>query len=79
MKNTIIDGKRTLELIIVGDANWDYYYCDKNKQLYYVAKKNGCGSGWFGDLWHLQRVKRIFGFSYKSLTKKGKELGIDKF
>lgn len=79
MKNTIIDGERVLTLVVIEDSNWDLYYCEENKQLYYIAKKDGCGSGWYGDLEHLKRIKRRFGFSYKSLTEKGKELGIDKF
>lgn len=80
MEKTINFEGDVLTLVIVEEpsSNWDIYYCDRNKQLYYIAKKNGCGSGWFGDLYHLKRLKIRFGFSFESITEKGVELGIDK-
>lgn len=69
-----------LDLVIVEEetSNWDIYYCDRNKQLYYIAKKKGCGSGWYGDIYHLKRNAIRFGFCYDHVTEKGIELGIDK-
>lgn len=80
MEKTINFEGDVLTLVIVEEpsSNWDIYYCDRNKQLYYIAKKKGCGSGWLGDLYHLKRLKIRFGFSYESITEKGVELGIDK-
>lgn len=67
------------ELIIIGNANWDYYYDEKSKSIYAFAKVKGCHDCYFGDLDYLKRITRRFGFTYKKLTEKGKELGIDKF
>lgn len=80
MEKTINFESDVLTLVIVKElsSNWDIYYCDRNKQLYYIAKKKGCGSGWFGDLYHLKRLKIRFGFSYESITEKGYEVGIGK-
>lgn len=79
MENTVKDGNRILELAVIEEGNWDLYYCKENKQFYYIAKKKGCGSGWWGDIYHLQCIKRRFGLPYIALTALGKELGIDKF
>ena len=78
MEKTIIYDNKIIELAVIQEGNWDIYYCKENKQFYYIAKKKGCGSGWFGDLYHIQNIKRRFGFSYIALTALGKELGIDK-
>lgn len=78
MEKIIIYDKKIIELAVIQEGNWDIYYCKENKQFYYIAKKKGCSSGWFGDLYHIQNIKRRFGFSYISLTALGKELGIDK-
>lgn len=79
MENVIEFEGDVMSLVVVEkDSNWNLYYCDRNKQLYYIAKKKGCGSGWWGDLYHLKRTKIRFGFSYESITEKGIELGIDK-
>ena len=80
MEKTINFENKVLHLVIVEEktSNWDIYYCDENKQLYYIAKKKWCGSGWFGDLYHLKRLKIRFGFNFKSITEKGVEIGIDK-
>ena len=80
MEKTINFEGDILTLVIVEEptSNWDIYYCDRNKQLYYIAKKKGCGSGWFGDLWHLRRNKIRFGYSYDYITEKGYEIGIGK-
>lgn len=67
------------ELIIIGNANWDYYYYESTKSVYAIAKVKGCHDSYFGDLEHIKRMIQIFGFTYKALTEKGKELGIDKF
>lgn len=80
MEKTINFENKILHLVIVEEktSNWDIYYCNENKQLYYIAKKKGCGSGWFGDLWNLRKLKIIFGYSYEMITKKGYEIGIGK-
>ena len=78
MEKTINFEGKVLHLVIVEDGNWNIYYCDEDKQLYYIAKKKGCGSGWFGDLGHLKRITIKFGYSYEYVTEKGIELGIDK-
>lgn len=79
MEKVINFENKDLSLVVVEkDSNWDLYYCDEDKQLYYIAKKRGCHSGWWGDLYHLKRTKIRFGFSFERITKKGIELGIDK-
>lgn len=80
MEKTINYENKELHLAIVEEStsNWDIYYCDENKQLYYIAKKKGCGSGRYGDLWHLRRIAIRFGYVYDHITEKGIELGIDK-
>ena len=80
MEKTINFEGDILTLVIVEgpSSNWDIYYCDRNKQLYYISKKKGCRSGWFGDLLHLRRLKNRFGYSYEMITKKGYEIGIGK-
>lgn len=75
---TINFENKILTLVIVRDGNWDIYYCDADKQLYYIAKKKGCGSGWYGDIWHLRRNKIRFGYTYDNITEKGYEIGLGK-
>lgn len=78
MEKTINYENKVLKLAVIRDGNWDLYYCEDDKQLYYIPKKKGCGDGWWGDLYHLQNVERRFGFTYIAITELGKKIGIEK-
>lgn len=44
--------RKDLKLLLVGDANWDYYLDDEfYNTVFYIAKPgSGCASGVFGSL-----------------------------
>ena len=36
-----------MELLARGNSNWDYYYDEERKVIYYISKKIGCNNGFF--------------------------------
>ena len=36
-----------MELLAIGNSNWDYYYDEERNVIYYISKKIGCNNGFF--------------------------------
>ena len=36
-----------MELLAIGNSNWDYFYDKERNVIYYISKKLGCNNGFF--------------------------------
>ena len=66
-------------LFAIGNDNWDYYidkpWSDKPDKyaIWYIAKEEGCDSGYMGDISHIKKLLRQGHFNHE-ITEFGKSV-----
>lgn len=70
----MIELTNDMELLMVGDSNWDYYYDKKYSGVYAIAKKySGASNSTFGNASYFYLFVKRYNH-YDKLTSFGKQI-----